>query len=166
MSSSPCPYTQMLLISSHLNVSKCSWWGGRWFALLIQYRMVDDAASLWYWKHLRLGLSAWQLNEISPLFFLFSLLLALLPSVCKMILLCCCSLTFFKNISAQLYAASNTQTHRDTSKLHLHHIWLWQGHVKFTLIRRSRRAAERKKLNMLSQAFVRALQAGYKVMFP
>lgn len=72
----------------------------------------------------------------------------------------------FCYLSAHLCSTINI-THADTNVLHLHHIWLWQGHVKFTLITRvSGQAGWRRKLNLVRQGLVRCIGAGYRVMLP
>lgn len=66
----------------------------------------------------------------------FFLLFAFFKSTCyqqHFVYFCC----LFAHISCTINTYAHTERHR---VLHLHHIWLWQGHVKFILIRGSGQA--------------------------
>ncbi len=138
---------------------------------------------MWYWKHLRphsVGMTApWNISLSPPPLLILPLCLpSSLPLICgtlswfylcNLFRLFTRLLRFINMFHPQHHSCvSHFVAHLHTFVLLLMHIrtdiWVWQGHVKFTLIRGSGQAGYRRKLNSEWQGLVRSQGAGYKVM--
>lgn len=148
-----------LHIGSHLNVSRCSLWGGWQFVIDQVLNGGWCSTLMWYWKHL--GLSRLAEQALTSLFSLSSS--ANLSSFCGFVGSWLVSFFFHYNTSSGSPHTSRSFTlpgrhtfaqhhaYTQTRLLHLHHIWLWQGHIQFAFIWGSGRVGYSRKLNLVWQ---------------